>query len=132
MQIFQKSIVKKYLNTIDKAKLEGAYAKFKEIYSYDKIQTIKTLKEEAYDAEFLSDIFVNVLNYTLPPDNNYNLKRQYKNKIDSKTCDGAILKDDYALAIIELKSTATKDLKAVTDQAFNYRNNQPNCKYIIT
>ncbi|MCP3660439.1 MAG: restriction endonuclease subunit M, partial [Bacteroidetes bacterium] len=132
MQIFQKSIVKKYINTLDKSKLESAYTKFKEIYSYDKIQDIKTLKEEAYQDGFLRDIFVSILGYTLRPDENYNLEREYKNKTDSKKCDGAILKDDYALAIIELKSTATKDLKAVTDQAFNYRNNQPNCKYIIT
>lgn len=34
--------------------------------------------------------------------------------------------------VIELKSTKTKDLKSITEQAFNYKNNQPDCKYVIT
>ena len=37
-----------------------------------------------------------------------------------------------AVAVIELKSTKTKDLKSITEQAFNYKNNQPECKYVIT
>ncbi len=31
-----------------------------------------------------------------------------------------------------MKSTKTKDLKSITEQAFNYKNNQPDCKYVIT
>jgi len=42
------------------------------------------------------------------------------------------LKNEKAVAIIELKSTKTKDLKSITDQAFNYKYNQPGCKYVIT
>jgi len=66
------------------------------------------------------------------PEDNYNLQREFKNQSDGKKADGAILKEDQALAIIELKSTKTKDLTKVTAQAFNYKNNQPNCKYVIT
>jgi len=72
------------------------------------------------------------LKYTLKPDENYNLVREFKNQTDSKKADGAILKEDKAIAIIELKSTKTKDLTKVTQQAFNYKNNQPECKYVIT
>jgi hypothetical protein len=68
----------------------------------------------------------------LKPDNNYNLLREFKNQSDSKKADGAILKYDKAIAVIELKSTKTKDLTSITQQAFNYKNNQPGCKYIIT
>ena len=37
-----------------------------------------------------------------------------------------------AIAVIELKGTDTKDLSKVNDQAFNYKNNQPDCAYVIT
>ena len=42
------------------------------------------------------------------------------------------MKNGKAIAVIELKSTKTKDLKKITEQAFNYKNNQPDCKYVIT
>jgi hypothetical protein len=38
---------------------------------------------------------------------------------------------EKAIAVIELKSTKTKDFKNVTEQAFGYKNNQPECKYVI-
>jgi len=55
-----------------------------------------------------------------------------KNQSDGRKADGAILKNDKANAVIELKSTKTKDLKIITEQAFNYKNNRPECKYVIT
>lgn len=92
----------------------------------------KTLKEEEYQDGFLRDVFVDVLGYTLKPDAGFNLMREFKNLSDSKKADGAVLKDNKAHAVIELKSTKTKDLKSITEQAFNYKNNQPGCKYVIT
>ena len=93
---------------------------------------IKTLKEEEYQDDFWRDIFVDVFDYTLKPDDNFNLVREFKNQADGKKADGAILDDGNAIAVIELKSTKTKDLKSITQQAFNYKNNQPHCKYVIT
>ncbi len=75
---------------------------------------------------------MDVLGYTLKPDDNFNLVREFKNQSDARKADGAILKNDKAKAVIELKSTKTKDLKIITGQAFNYKNNQPGCKYVIT
>ena len=66
------------------------------------------------------------------PSENFNLQREFKNQTDGKKADGAILKNENAIAVIELKSTKTKDLTLVTQQAFNYKNNQPECKYVIT
>ncbi|MBE9561417.1 MAG: type I restriction enzyme HsdR N-terminal domain-containing protein, partial [Proteobacteria bacterium] len=128
--IFQKSIIQKHLANLNQ--LDEAFQKFKNIYNFDKIQLIKTLKEEEYQDGFLRDIFVNVFDYILKPDENFNLVREFKNQTDSKKADGAILQDDKAIAIIELKSYKTKDLTTVTQQAFNYKNNQPQCKYVIT
>jgi len=68
----------------------------------------------------------------LRPSENFNLQREFKNQTDGKKADGAILKNENAIAVIELKSTKTKDLTLVTQQAFNYKNNQPECKYVIT
>jgi type I restriction-modification system DNA methylase subunit len=132
MAIFQKSVLKKHLNNLDKEQVEKAYLKFKNNYNPTKIEQIKTLKEEEYQDGFLRDIFVDAFGYTLRPDENYNLQREFKNQTDGKKADGAILKDGKAVAVIELKSTKTKDLTKVTQQAFNYKNNQPECKYVIT
>ena len=144
MAIFQKSVIQKHLNNLDKEQVEKAYQKFRENYSPAKIKKIKQLKEEEYQDGFLRDLFVDVFGYTLKPDDNYNLVREFKNQADGKKADGAIvtrghapLGDRYdpltykAVVVIELKSTKTKDFKNVTEQAFGYKNNQPGCKYVI-
>ncbi|RLA08908.1 MAG: restriction endonuclease subunit M [Gammaproteobacteria bacterium] len=135
MAIFQKSVVKTYLKKQqeqNQALLDKAYQNYKLNYNLQKQATIKNMKEEEYQDGFLNDIFVNVLGYTLKPNQNYNLEREYKNQNDNKKCDGAIIKEQKAIAIIELKSTKTIDLTNVTAQAFNYKNNQAGCKYVIT
>jgi type I restriction-modification system DNA methylase subunit len=132
MPIFQKSVVQDYVEKLDQDKVEKAYQTFRTNYNSAKIEQIKTLKEEEYQDGFLRDIFVDVFGYALRPEENYNLQREFKNQTDGKKADGAIIKDDNAIAVIELKSTSTKDLTKVTQQAFNYKNNQPECKYVIT
>ena len=132
MALFQKSVIKQYLKNLDKSKVSEAYEIFQNNFSPTKIEKIKNMKEEEYQDGFLRDLFVDVLGYTLKPEDDFNLVRERKNETDSKKADGAIIKDDKVIAVIELKSTATKDLKAVTDQAFGYKNNQSGCKYVIT
>ena len=132
MSMFQKSVINKHLSTIDNEQFEKAFAKFKENYSSSQISKIKKLKEEEYQDGFLREIFVDVFGYILNPADNHNLVREFKNQSDGKKADGAILKDGNAIAVIELKSTKTKDLTSITEQAFNYKNNQPDCKYVIT
>ncbi len=136
MSIFQKSVINKHLKNLDKNKVEVAYQKFRNNYNPAKINKIKQLKEEEYQDGFLRDVFVDVFGYILKPDDNYNLAKEFKNQKDGKKADGAILNPDSksgekAVAVIELKSTKTKDLKSITEQAFNYKNNQPGCKYVI-
>ncbi len=132
MAIFQQSVINKHINNLDKKQVENAYLKLRENYTLQKIEEIKKLKEEEYQDGFLRDIFVDIFGYTLKPAENYNLAREFKNQTDGKKSDGAILKDGKAIVVIELKSTKTKDLKSITEQAFNYKNNQPDCKYVIT
>ena len=132
MGIFQKSVIQKHLSNLDKELVEKAFQKFRENYNPSKIEKIKELKEEEYQDGFLRDLFVDVFGYTLKPNDDYNLAREFKNQGDGKKADGAILKNEKAVAVIELKSTKTKDLKSITEQAFNYKNNQPDCKYVIT
>jgi type I restriction-modification system DNA methylase subunit len=132
MPLFQKSVIQKHLANLEPSQLDDAFKRFQHNYNANKILKIKTLKEEEYQDGFLRDIFVNVFGYTLKPDNNFNLVREFKNQTDGKKADGAILKNANAIAVIELKSNKTKDLKSITQQAFNYKNNQPHCKYIIT
>ncbi|MEA3450580.1 MAG: type IIL restriction-modification enzyme MmeI, partial [Bacteroidota bacterium] len=141
MAIFQKSVIKKHLHTLNTTCLNTAYNKFKEIFNPEKIQTIINLKEEEYQDGFLRDLFVEVLGYTLKPDKDFNLVREFKNQTDGKKVDAAIVATattrghvplTKAVAVIELKSTKTKDLTSITEQAFNYKHNQPGCKYVIT
>jgi hypothetical protein len=98
MQIFQKSVIKKHLKNLDQDKVEKAFQIFKQNYNPAKIEQIKTLKEEEYQDGFLREIFVDVFGYTLRPNENYDLQREFKNKTDGKKADGAILKNDNAIA----------------------------------
>ena len=132
MDIFQKSVINNHLSQLDRDQVDKAFEKFNKNYSFSKITEIQKMKEEEYQDGFLRDIFVDVFEYTLKPTDNYNLAREFKNQTDGKKADAAILKNDKAIAVIELKSTKTKDLTNVTQQAFNYKNNQPECKYVIT
>ena len=67
MSIFQKSIVDKYLKTLDEGIIEQAYANYNKVY-VPKIDRIRNLKEEQYQTQFLQDIFGSVLGYTIDPE----------------------------------------------------------------
>jgi hypothetical protein len=133
MALYQKSVLKKYLNQLETSKIEKAYNKYANHFLNPIIQeNIRNSKEEQYQEGFLRDLFVKILGYTLNPDADFNLTTEYKNVKDSKKADGAILFDGKVSAVIELKGTETTDLGKVESQAFGYKNNQPDCKYIIT
>lgn len=132
MSIFQKSIVDKYLTTLDSDLIDNAYQSYKQVYSEQKIKRIKTLKEEQYQSGFLKDIFGSVLGYTIDPELGYNIELEKKNETNSKKADGAIVKDEKVLGVIELKSNSTKNLESIKDQAFGYKNNHKGCKYVIS
>ncbi len=133
MSLFQKSVVNKYLTNIDNSIIIKAYDQFKQFYGdAERIENIRLLKEENYQEGFLREIFVDVLGYTINPNINYNLTTEYKNETDSKKADGAILFNGQAVGVIELKSTKTPNLDSIREQAFNYKNHQPNCRFVIT
>ncbi len=133
MSLFQNSVLNKYLNELDNEKVEIAWEKFKSHFHNPDIQeNIRNSKEEQYQGEFLIDLFVNVFSYVKNPTPNFNLTTELKNVKGAKKADGAILRNDEAIAVIELKGTDTIDLAKVETQAFGYKNNHPKCVYIIT
>ncbi len=137
MPLFQNSVVTKQLQSQDKTKLLHGWNAFKSHFHNSTIQdNIRSSKEEQYQGEFLIDLFVNVLGYTKNPTPNFNLTTEYKNVKDSKKADGAILINNglkpIVIAVIELKGTNTTDLNKIEVQAFGYKNNQPDCVYVIT
>lgn len=133
MAFFQNTVTEKYLNSIDKQTIHNKFLQFKEHFHNPQIQqNIRNSKEEQYQEGFLRDLFVTILGYTLNPQHNFNLTTEYKNIKDSKKADGAIIIDEKVIAVIELKGTDTTDLGKVETQAFGYKNNQPECIYIIT
>lgn len=154
MPLFQNSVVTKYLQAQKREKLAVQWNVFKSHFLNPVIQeNIRQSKEEQYQGEFLIDLFVKVLGYTKNPEPNYNLTTEYKNIKDSKKADGAILLQQgvstpckketgdaqkheteapCVVGVIELKGTNTTDLGKIETQAFGYKNNQPDCIYVIT
>lgn len=55
MSIFQKSVIKRHLKYLDTEKVNKAFKMFNEVYSLEKIEKIKTLKEEEYQDGFFRD-----------------------------------------------------------------------------
>ncbi|MFL2570097.1 MAG: Eco57I restriction-modification methylase domain-containing protein [Flavobacteriales bacterium] len=131
MAIFQKSIVDKYLKTLDESLIENAFDTYRSVY-VPKIDRIRNLKEEQYQTQFLQDIFGSILGYTIDPEAGYNIELEKKNESNSKKADGAIVKEDKVLGVIELKSNKTKNLDSIKDQAFGYKNNHKGCNYVIS
>ena len=133
MPIFQNSVISKYSKGQDKNLLAKRWNEYKNHFHNATIKdNIRNCKEEQYQGEFLIDLFVAILGYTKNPQPNFNLTTEYKNVKDSKKADGAILIDGKVRAVIELKGTNTTDLGKIETQAFGYKNNQPDCIYIIT
>ena len=133
MPLFQKTIINKYLKTQNTKELQQKWEVFHQHFHNPVIQeNIRNSKEEQYQGEFLIDLFVNVLGYTKNPTPDFNLTTEYKNIKDSKKADGAIVINSKVAGIIELKGTNTTDLAKIEDQAFGYKNNQKDCKYVIT
>jgi type I restriction-modification system DNA methylase subunit len=136
MPLFQNSVVSKYLKNQNATLLLQKWEAYKNHFLNLKVQEdIKSLKEEQYQGEFLEDLFVKILGYTKPAsstETKFNLTTEYKNVKDSKKADGAIIIEDKVKAVIELKGTNTTDLGKIEAQAFGYKNNQPDCVYVIT
>jgi type I restriction-modification system DNA methylase subunit len=133
MSLFQKSVLNKYIKQLEKPKVDKAYKKYANHFLNLTIQeNIRNSKEEEYQGIFLTDLFVNILDFTLKPNPNFNLVAEYKNQTNSRKADGAILIDDKAVGVIELKGTNTKDLESIRKQAFDYKANQKECVYVVS
>jgi len=132
MVLFQKSVLTNYLKSITDDEINSGWEK---IQDYQKMSSkIREFKEEAFQAGFLTKIFVDCLGYKSQYDSadEGNLFFEEKNVSDGKKADGAIKKDNAVVLVIELKGTNTKDLKSVETQAFGYKANHPKCEYVVT
>jgi hypothetical protein len=132
MALFQEAIIKKHLNLIDDKIIEQAFSEYKRVYSPDKIKNIRVAKEEQYQEGFIKEIFGSVLGYSVYPESPFNIETEKKNETNARKADGAILRDDKVVGVIELKDNKTKNLDAVKDQAFGYKNNHKDCSYVIS
>ena len=144
MGIFQKSVLKSFVREQTKTNseaIQNAYQKFVVHFGDKSVQeNLSKVKEEQYQEGFLKDLFVNVLDYTLFPNQNHNLVTELKNPNDSKKADGGILSDNQkgnpakntVLAVIELKDMRTRLMASIENQAFGYKRQHPNCRYVIT
>jgi hypothetical protein len=133
MSLFQKSVEKKYLNELDQNLIDVKYTDFQNYFGNpERQENIRNAKEEQFQEGFLRELFVKILGYTINPEPNFNITTELKSIDSSQKADGAVLKGEDAIAVIELKSTNTTDLDTIETQAFGYKNHHPNCIYVIT
>ena len=130
--LFQKNIVKKYLGLLNEEQTKEAWGRYQAYFLNEEIQqNIQQSKEEQFQEGFLRELFVKVLGYTLNPSPGYNLITEKKNETNSKKADGAILKDDKVISVIELKDHKTTDLSKIETQAFGYKNQHEGTRIVI-
>ncbi|MFD2551691.1 Eco57I restriction-modification methylase domain-containing protein [Bizionia sediminis] len=133
MSLYQVSVLKQHLNLQNQDVVLKAYKNYSKYFLNSTIQeNIRNSKEEEYQGIFLTELFGNILGYTLKPNADFNLVAEYKNETNARKADGAILHNDVAIGVIELKGTNTKDLESIRKQAFDYKVNQKGCVYVIT
>ena len=129
--LFQKNIVKKYIATLNDD-VEAAWSQYKSYFLVPEIQAnIRQSKEEQFQEGFLRELFVKVLGYTLNPSPDFNLITEQKNETNSQKADGAILLDGNVIGVIELKDHKTTDLSKIEKQAFGYKSQHRDARYVI-
>ena len=117
---------------LDDGQVKEAWTQYQDYFlNTDIQQNIRQSKEEQFQEGFLRELFVKVLGYTLNPSPGYNLITEKKNETNSKKADGAIEKDGTVIGIIELKDHKTTDLSKVEPQAFNYKSQHPQARYVV-
>lgn len=130
--LFQKTIIKKYMNTLPKEITDAPWQQYQSYFlNQDIQQNILQSKEEQFQEGFLRELFVKVLGYTLNPSPDYNLITEQKNETNSKKADGAILKDDNVVGVIELKDHKTPDLAKIESQAFGYKSKHKGTRIVV-
>lgn len=132
MSLFQKSVLSNYLDSVSDSEIDKGWSS---LQSYKEMASkVQTFKEEVFQAKFLEKIFVDCFSYKSQYDSaeEGNLFFEQKNTSNSKKADGAIKKNGEVIAVIELKSTKTKNLDDVKEQAFGYYTNNSKCEYVIT
>ncbi len=133
MPLFQKSVLNKYLREQNDSVVHSAFERFQAYFNNPQIQqNILNSKEEQFQEGFLLELFVRVFGFVMNPNPDFNLTTEFKNEKGARKADGAVLIDGKAVAVIELKSTKTKDLETIRQQAFDYKSNQSSCVYVIT
>lgn len=133
MPLFQQSVLRKYLNDLNKGQLQYAWQQFRDHFHNQDVQThIRDSKEEEYQEGFVRDLFVKVLGYTLKPQPDYNLVLEKKTEADATKSDGALLRGESVIGVIELKDTDTTELDSIEKQVFGYKHKHKSCVYVIT
>ena len=132
--MFQNTIIENHIKTIPSELIEINWKNFQEFFLNKNIQEkIRGVKEESFQTQFLENLFVKCLGYTIYPNHNHNLETEKKNERGGKKSDGAIIFEDEVRCVIELKGMNTTDLGGKVEiQAFSYLNNHKNCVYVIT
>ncbi|MFL2603532.1 MAG: hypothetical protein ACJ0PP_01185 [Flavobacteriaceae bacterium] len=108
MALFQKSVLKSYLEKLDEDLIKQSWETYQSYFlDTAKQKIIFEKKEEELQYEFLLQLFDKCLGYQIGV-GNQNLFVEQKNVSDGGKADGAIKIDNDIVCVIELKSTKTK------------------------
>ena len=73
--MFQRTILQNHIKSIPNELIESSWDTFQNFFLNKDIQEkIKITKEEAFQTQFLEELFVKCLGYTIYPNHNYNLE----------------------------------------------------------
>ncbi len=80
MPLFQRAVLAKHLKLQDETIVQKVFKKYSKYFHNSAIQkNIRESKEEQYQGIILTELFVNVLGYTLNPQPNFNLTTELLN-----------------------------------------------------
>lgn len=149
--IFEEDFLKSYLSYFPLSKIDGIETKreiLNDWYQRYKSGKLNSQNETSIGADFINDIFGDILGFNYRNPNNWNLEKELKTLVDGKKPDGAIgyfnLNEEFNTGvhgIIELKDAntnldkaqkRTNDNRTPIEQAFSYAPKYgPKCKWVI-
>lgn len=132
--MFQNSVLKKHLATLSATEVDEKYQRLRRYFGNPtKQDAIRELIEIKFQDGFLRALFVDILGYTMEPDEGFNLTREEPNETKrQEKADGAIVVDNEVVGVIELKDMKTTDLSKIKQQAFGYKIEHKKAVYVVT
>ncbi|MDR2643652.1 MAG: SAM-dependent methyltransferase, partial [Planctomycetaceae bacterium] len=109
--MFQKIIIDKYIE-LNLDKIQSAYKRYVTFFhDIKQSEYLHQCKETELKSCLLHELFINVLDYKLALEHNYNFISKEKNQTDNNDSGTVVIIDNNVRIVIELKSIKTTEIK---------------------